>query len=163
LDEALAPHGLVWVCPEKPSGSLADAQERLDDAEAMVEQAGNASTEYADAQDLLDEAISASDNVPDITVQGVCTADDTPDDLKLMQDQYERQQSERDAALTNVDSLFYDMGLHNAKGNSFMADYSVGFHEQQLAEAEPGSKQHDELTAALEEAQQQQEDSSNQV
>ncbi|QEM82564.1 scabin-related ADP-ribosyltransferase [Halomonas binhaiensis] len=163
LDEALAPHGLVWVSPEEPSGSLADAQERLDDAEAMVEQAGNASTEFADAQDLLDRATSASKNVPDITVQGVCTADDTPDDLKLMRDQYEREQSERNAALTNVDSLFYDMGLHFAKGNNFMADYSVGFHEQQLAEAEPGSKQHKQLTKALEEAQQQQEISNSQV
>ncbi|WP_417328940.1 DUF4781 domain-containing protein [Halomonas cupida] len=163
LDEALAPHGLVWVCPEEPSGSLADAEEHLADAEAMVEQARGASTEYADAQDLLDEALSASNNVPEVTTMGICTAEDTPDDLKLMQDQYEREQSARDAALADIDALFYDMGLHNAKGNNFMADYSVGFHEQQLAEAEPGSKQHEQLTNALEEAQQQQEDSSNQV
>ncbi|ALM53811.1 DUF4781 domain-containing protein [Halomonas huangheensis] len=163
IDEALAPHGLVWVRPEKPSGSLADAQQRLDDAEAMVEQARGASTEYADAQDLLDDAIYASNNVPEATSMGICTAEDTSDDLKLMQDQYEREQSERDAALTNVDSLFYDMGLHNARGNNLMADYSVGFHEQQLAAAEPGSKQHSELTDALEEARSQQQGSSSQL
>ncbi|MFQ3786228.1 DUF4781 domain-containing protein [Halomonas sp. A29] len=162
FDEALAPQGLVWVRPES-EGTLGDARAQLDGAETRQEAAGKAVEEYQKAERLLGEAISAQGEMPDLPSGGVCTSEDSPADLQIMADEYEQERSVYEAAQANVNVLFLEAGLHNAKGGSHLVDYQVSQLEDMLAEVDPDSDSYKEIEKELKEAKTSQEGAGIQV
>lgn len=162
FDEALAPQGLVWV-PPKAEGALEDARERLKGAETRQEAAGEAMEEYQEVERLLNEAISAQAEMPDPPNGYVCTSEDTPADLQQNADQYEQEQSAYEAAQADVDVLFFEAGLHNAKGDEHLMDYQVSQLESLLEEVDPDSDTYEEIEEKLEEARASQEGAGIQV
>ncbi|WP_175488819.1 scabin-related ADP-ribosyltransferase [Modicisalibacter muralis] len=146
LDEALAPHGLQWKRPEA-DGSLEDAQARLEGANTQLEDASEAKGEYEQAQELLDEAITEQEEMP-FYPDGTTPVLTDPDSDYNYQEEVEK----GEAAQAQVDALFYEAALHSSKGDNLLSGYTVNQLERQLEAAEPGTKQHTELEAALEQA-----------
>ncbi|TSE02890.1 LysM peptidoglycan-binding domain-containing protein [Mesorhizobium intechi] len=119
INKALAPNDLQWT-PQKPKGTLADAQTRLTKANTLLQNAQDARGEYENAGRVLNDAIAGQGpltqlgdpNAPSASARG------TPD-LHPQRDQSVADHSA-------VDKLFSEAGLHLSKGDKLTIDFLVG-------------------------------------
>ncbi|AZO71151.1 LysM peptidoglycan-binding domain-containing protein [Mesorhizobium sp. M1D.F.Ca.ET.043.01.1.1] len=138
INKALAPHGLQWT-PQKPKGSLADAQARLTKANTLLQNAQDARGEYENAGRVLKDAIAGQGrltplgdpNAPSARARG------TPD----LDPKYDQGVADHSA----VDKLFSEVGLHLSKGDKLTIDYLVG--QAELAGVPADSKDYKDLKA----------------
>ncbi|MDX8477462.1 LysM peptidoglycan-binding domain-containing protein [Mesorhizobium sp. VK24D] len=138
INKALEPHGLQWT-PQKPKGTLADAQARLTKANTLLQNAQDARGEYENAGRVLKEAIAGQGkltplgdpNAPSVKARG------TPD----LDPKYDQGVADHSA----VDKLFSEVGLHLSKGDKLTIDYLVG--QAELAGVPADSKEYKDLKA----------------
>lgn len=105
LDKALAPYGLRWSLPA-PEGSLADAQQKLTEANNRLKEVHDARTEYESAASILDQAIQ----------KGQAAGQEKP-------------------ARAEADALFASYAGHSSKGDKRLSDYNVGLRKAGLDQA----------------------------
>ncbi|RWB21021.1 MAG: LysM peptidoglycan-binding domain-containing protein [Mesorhizobium sp.] len=138
INKALAPNGLQWT-PQKPKGTLADAQARLTKANTLLQNAQDARGEYENAGRALKDAIAGQGkltplgdpNAPAVRARG------TPD----LHPQYDQGVADHAA----VDKLFSEVGLHLSKGDKLTIDFLVG--QAELAGVPADSKEYKDLKA----------------
>ncbi|RWA76353.1 MAG: LysM peptidoglycan-binding domain-containing protein [Mesorhizobium sp.] len=138
INRALEPHGLQWT-PQKPKGTLADAQARLTKANTLLQNAQDARGEYENAGRVLKDAIAGQGkltplgdpNAPSVKARG------TPD----LDPKYDQGVADHSA----VDKLFSEVGLHLSKGDKLTIDYLVG--QAELAGVPADSKEYKDLKA----------------
>ncbi|MDX8502199.1 LysM peptidoglycan-binding domain-containing protein [Mesorhizobium sp. VK4C] len=138
INKALAPNGLQWT-PQKPKGTLADAQARLTKANTLLQNAQDARGEYENAGRVLKDAIAGQGkltplgdpNAPSVSARG------TPD----LHPKYDQDVADHSA----VDKLFSEVGLHLSKGDKLTIDYLVG--QAELAGVPADSKEYKDLKA----------------
>jgi LysM repeat protein len=145
LDEALAPYGLDWKPPE-PTGTLADARNRLTIANNALESASTARAEYEQAQESLLEAIDKQADLPTLSDPNQ-TAVRSPDGPSA-----EETNQQGKAAHAEVAELFTNVSLHTANGNRATIDQMISSTELELklTDAKPGSPEYTAIEERLE-------------
>ncbi|TWG99553.1 uncharacterized protein DUF4781 [Mesorhizobium sp. J18] len=120
LDDALGEHGYRWVRPE-PEGSLADARERLSDAEDQVTLANEALDAYESYESLMNQAITKQENMPfypDGTTPVVTSADSDYN--------YQEEVKKGEVARNELKKLFYQADYQRILGDQKTTDYLLG-------------------------------------
>ncbi|TIO33268.1 DUF4781 domain-containing protein [Mesorhizobium sp.] len=145
INKALAPHDLIWV-PEKPKGTLAEANARLTKANTLLENATNARIEYESAESGLADAIAKNAQLKPLSDPNAPAA--YPADGPRVDRHAEYAQGLADHA--SVKSLFADIGLHMSKGDKFTVDYMVG--QAEFLGVSPDSEEFKKLKAMQEAA-----------
>ncbi len=121
INEALAPYGLEWT-PEKPEGTLADAQNKLTQANNLLKNAQDARGEYERAGQILTQAINDQSQLKPISDPNAPAASALGQPSPNRQTEY----AEGIAAHAAVDKLFGEAGLHLSKGDKLTIDFLVG-------------------------------------
>jgi len=145
VNDALAPHGLQWT-PEKPEGTLADAQGVLTKANTLLENAQDARGEYENADRVLKNAISQQSQLTPIIDPNADVASAQGQPAPNRQTEYAEGVAEHAA----VDALFSEVGLHLSKGDKLTIDFLVG--QAELDGVPTDSKEYQDLKALQETA-----------
>ncbi|MER9669519.1 LysM peptidoglycan-binding domain-containing protein [Mesorhizobium sp. M0203] len=140
INEALAPHGLQWT-PQKPEGTLADAQERLTKANTLLQNAQDARGEYETAGRILADAITQQSELAPLIDPNADVASAQGQPGPNRQTQYAQGLADHAA----VDQLFSEVGLHLSKGDKLTIDFLVG--QAELDGIPTESKEYQDLKA----------------
>ncbi|MER9828413.1 LysM peptidoglycan-binding domain-containing protein [Mesorhizobium sp. M0134] len=140
INEALAPHGLQWT-PQKPEGTLADAQERLTKANTLLQNAQDARGEYETAGRILADAITQQSELAPLIDPNADVASAQGQPGPNRQTQYAQGLADHAA----VDQLFSEVGLHLSKGDKLTIDFLVG--QAELDGIPTDSKEYQDLKA----------------
>ncbi|MER9967725.1 LysM peptidoglycan-binding domain-containing protein [Mesorhizobium sp. M0060] len=140
INEALAPHGLQWT-PQKPEGTLADAQERLTKANTLLQNAQDARGEYETAGRILADAIAQQSELAPLIDPNADVASAQGQPGPNRQTQYAQGLADHAA----VDQLFSEVGLHLSKGDKLTIDFLVG--QAELDGIPTDSKEYQDLKA----------------
>ncbi|MER9240485.1 LysM peptidoglycan-binding domain-containing protein [Mesorhizobium sp. M0633] len=140
INEALAPHGLQWT-PQKPEGTVADAQERLTKANTLLQNAQDARGEYETAGRILADAITQQSELAPLIDPNADVASAQGQPGPNRQTQYAQGLADHAA----VDQLFSEVGLHLSKGDKLTIDFLVG--QAELDGVPTDSKEYQDLKA----------------
>ncbi|MER9231646.1 LysM peptidoglycan-binding domain-containing protein [Mesorhizobium sp. M0622] len=140
INEALAPHGLEWT-PQKPEGTLADAQERLTKSNTLLQNAQDARGEYETAGRILADAIAQQSELAPLIDPNADVASAQGQPGPNRQTQYAQGLADHAA----VDQLFSEVGLHLSKGDKLTIDFLVG--QAELDGIPTDSKEYQDLKA----------------
>ena len=119
VNKVLARFDLEWR-PQKPEGTLADAQTRLTQANTVFNQVTSARGEYETAAGILDKMIASGSALRPVTdpTRPIAAPLGTPDNRV--------QQKARDLAdNAAVRSQFADINAHMSQGDGFMGDSMI--------------------------------------
>ncbi|MER8667135.1 LysM peptidoglycan-binding domain-containing protein [Mesorhizobium sp. M0159] len=140
MNEALAAHGLQWT-PQKPEGTLADAQERLTKSNTLLQNAQDARGEYEAAGRILADAIAQQSELAPLIDPNADVASAQGQPGPNRQTQYAQGLADHAA----VDQLFSEVGLHLSKGDKLTIDFLVG--QAELDGIPTDSKEYQDLKA----------------
>ena len=132
LDDALGEHGYRWVRPE-PEGSLANARERLSEAEGQLTLANEALEAYESYESLMEQAITKQENMP-FYPDGKTPVITSADSDYNYQEEFKKGEVERN----ELKLLFYEADYQRILGDQKTTDYLLGDLENGFGEGQDG-------------------------